>query len=170
MGATRKRVSKVSHTLKLPRTPQKLEVRHKWLTARLTSTSKKGFVIAKFLVFPCNGWRRHSAKKIPQRPRVWGGRGRWWHPMRSLKTLLYVQNTFTFDDTGRSSWFFWLISLKKQSVKEREEGKKETETNNRDTAAFNFLQHAVPITRSFQMHQLRWGWEWPWISTSLFSL
>lgn len=103
-----------------------------------------------------------------------GGRGRRCHPMRSLKTFLYMENTFTFDDKGWKSRFFWLISLKKQSVKKqkRKEGKKnyDAETNNRDTAAFNFLQHAVSITRSFQMHQLSWGWEWPWISTSLIPL
>lgn len=50
---------------------------------------------------------------------------------------------------------------KKENRKSRREerggGGKIPETNNSEAAAFNFLQHAVSITRSFQMHQLSGG-------------
>lgn len=44
-----------------------------------------------------------------------------------------------------------------KNVDKKEKGRKKSynwETNNRDAAAFNFLKHAVSITRSFQMHQV----------------
>lgn len=50
---------------------------------------------------------------------------------------------------------------KKEKVEEKKrggrEGKKIPETNNSEAAAFNFLQHAVSITTSFQMHQSSGG-------------
>lgn len=130
---------------------------------------RHGFAIVKFLVFPVMAEKDILQKSHSNSCVCVSGLGLMSSCQVCESIGGYICRKALFQPSERG--WQWdqqclLPQILKKNVDKKEKGRKKSynwETNNRDAAAFNFLKHAVSITRSFQMHQVSWAWEWPWI-------